>query len=131
MKPNYMRDRKGQELLEYALIVPIFLLILLVILDLGRITYTYSVVQNAAREGARYGAIHPDNWTGIQTAVNHLALGVTTFPPQVVVYEDSLQMKTIRVCVLADFHAITPVISTIMGTDPITLHGCSSMHVEE
>jgi hypothetical protein len=131
MKPRPMPGRKGQELLEYALIAPIFLLILLVILDLGRITYTYSVVQNAAREGARYGAIHPDNWTGIQTAVNHLAIGVPTFPPQVVVYQDSLQMKTIRVCVLADFHAITPVISTIMGTDPITLHGCSSMHVEE
>jgi hypothetical protein len=122
---------KGQELLEYALIAPIFLLVLLVILDLGRITYTYSVVQNAAREGARYGAVHPDNWTGIQTAVNRLALGVPTNPPQVVVYEDSLQMKTIRVCVVADFHAITPVIATILGTDPITLHGCSSMHVEE
>lgn len=122
---------KGQELLEYALVAPIFLLILLVILDLGRITYTYSVVQNAAREGARYGAVHPNNWTGIQTAVNRLAIGVQTSPPQVVVYEDSLQMKTIRVCVLADFHAITPVIATILGTDPITLHGCSSMHVEE
>ncbi len=131
MNPNHMRGRKGQELLEYAIIVPIFLLILLVIFDLGRITYTYSVVQNVAREGARYGAIHPDNWTGIQTAVNRLALGVQIYPPQVVVYEDSLQMKTIRVCVLADFHAITPVIATILGTDPITLHGCSSMHVEE
>jgi Flp pilus assembly protein TadG len=131
MKPKPMPGRKGQELLEYALIAPIFLLILLVILDLGRITYTYSVVQNAAREGARYGAIHPNNWTGIQTAVNHLAIGVQTLPPQVVVYEDSLQMKTIRVCVMADFHAITPVISTMLGTDPITLHGCSSMHVEE
>jgi Flp pilus assembly protein TadG len=131
MKMIRTQVHKGQELLEYALIAPIFLMILLVILDLGRITYTYSVVQNTAREGARYGAIHPDDWTGIQTAVNRLALGVQAYTPQVVVYEDSLQMKTIQVCVSADFHAITPVISTIMGTDPITLHGCSSMHVEE
>ena len=129
--PNPTRDRKGQELLEYALIAPIFLLILLVIFDLGRITYTYSVIQNVAREGARYGAVHPDNWTGIQGAVNRLALGVPTYPPQVVVYEDSLQMKTIQVCVLADFHSITPVVAAMLGADPITLRGCSSMHVEE
>jgi Flp pilus assembly protein TadG len=131
MMTKRIRLSKGQELLEYALIAPIFLLVLLVILDLGRITYTYSVVQNVAREGARYGAIHPDDWTGIQTAVNRLALGVPTYPPQVVVYEDSLKMKTIQVCVLADFHAITPVVATMLGADPITLHGCSSMHVEE
>lgn len=131
MKMIRKQVSKGQELLEYALIAPIFLMILLVILDLGRITYTYSVVQNVAREGARYGAVHPGDWTGIQAAVNRLALGVQTYPPQVVVYDDSLQMKTIQVCVKSDFHAITPVISTIMGTDPITLQGCSSMHVEE
>ena len=131
MKPKRMQFGKGQELVEYAIIAPIFLMILLVIFDLGRITYTYSVVQNVAREGARYGAIHPNDWTGIQTAVNRLALGVATLPPQVVVYEDSLQMKTIQVCVLAEFHPLTPLITAILGTDPVTLHGCSSMHVEE
>jgi hypothetical protein len=131
MKPKPMPGRKGQELLEYALIAPIFLLILLVILDLGRVTYTYSVVQNAAREGARYGAIHPDNSTGIQTAVERLALGVQAHISRLFLYEDSLKMKTIQVCVQAEFSAITPVISTILESDPVTLQGCSSMHVEE
>jgi PKD repeat protein len=47
---------RGQGLVEFALLVPILLLILLIAVDFGRLFFTYIEVNNAAREGAAYGA---------------------------------------------------------------------------
>ncbi len=65
---------RGQSLVELAFMFPILLLILSGALDLGRAYYAYITVTNAAREGARYGASHPQDPTGIVTkAVNEAA----------------------------------------------------------
>jgi Flp pilus assembly protein TadG len=45
-------------LLEFALILPIFALIIFGIVDFGRIIIYYSAMSNAARESARLGSIH-------------------------------------------------------------------------
>ena len=59
---------RGQSLVEIAILLPLLLLIFMLMLDLGRAVYYYSVIHNAAREGARYGVIHPDDDSaGIQT----------------------------------------------------------------
>ena len=48
------RERsRGQALVEFALVLPIFILILVGIFDLGRAVYVYSTVNNAAREAVR------------------------------------------------------------------------------
>lgn len=52
------RPNEGQTLVEFALVIPIMLLFLLGIVDLGRGIYIYSVVSNVAREGARYAIVH-------------------------------------------------------------------------
>jgi hypothetical protein len=49
-----MWREKGQTLVEFALILPILLLVLFVIIESGRIFQAYITVQHAAREGARY-----------------------------------------------------------------------------
>ena len=46
----------GQSLTEFALALPLLLIILLGVVDLGRLYYTYVALVNAARESARYGA---------------------------------------------------------------------------
>ena len=48
---------KGQALVEFTLLVPIFLLLLFAIVDFGMGFYSYITVTNAAREGARLGAV--------------------------------------------------------------------------
>lgn len=45
---------KGQGLVEFALILPILLLLLLGIFEFGRVIWAYITVQTAAREAARY-----------------------------------------------------------------------------
>ncbi len=47
-----IHGKHGQSLVEFAILLPVFLLIVVVIFDLGRAVYYYSVIFNAAREGA-------------------------------------------------------------------------------
>ncbi|MDO8611364.1 MAG: pilus assembly protein [Dehalococcoidia bacterium] len=49
---------KGQALVEFTLLVPIFLLLLFAIVDFGMGFYSWITVTNSAREGARLGAVH-------------------------------------------------------------------------
>jgi hypothetical protein len=50
---------RGQSLTEFALALPVILLILLGVADLGRVFYYTSAIANAAREGASYAARSP------------------------------------------------------------------------
>jgi Flp pilus assembly protein TadG len=56
---KYKRREKGQSLLEFALILPVLIIMLAGVLDLGRLYYAYVAVTDAAAEGASYAAIHP------------------------------------------------------------------------
>ena len=74
---------RGQSLVEFALILPILLLLLLGIIEGGRIIWAYITVQNAAREAARYAVtgqpydelgnpwtLRPDRYAGCDPQVN-------------------------------------------------------------
>jgi hypothetical protein len=60
--------RRGQSLVEFALVLPIFLLLIMGVVDAGRLVYMNSTLSNAAREGARTGSVEarwmPPNNTG-------------------------------------------------------------------
>lgn len=56
---SWIKDDKGQDLVEFALTLPILALLVFVIFDLGRVVYYYSAMQNSAREGARLGVVNP------------------------------------------------------------------------
>ena len=54
------KDQLGQSLLEFALVLPILLLLVFGAMDLGRMFYIKVALTNAAREGANYLAYHPE-----------------------------------------------------------------------
>jgi hypothetical protein len=54
------RRRPGQALLEFALVVPILLILVLGVIDFGRAWHAYQVVTDAAREGARLAVVAKD-----------------------------------------------------------------------
>lgn len=54
--------RRGQALVELALILPILLLLFLATLDLGRLFYSTITLSNAAREGAMEAAVNPGSF---------------------------------------------------------------------
>jgi Flp pilus assembly protein TadG len=51
------RGHRGQTLVEFALILPIFILLLMGIFDLGRAVYAYNTISNAAREAVRVAIV--------------------------------------------------------------------------
>ncbi len=56
-----MRNKKnhlGQSLVEFALVLPILLLLIIGAMDIGRMFYIKVALTNAAREGANYLAYH-------------------------------------------------------------------------
>lgn len=54
-------DEKGQAMVEFVLVLPIFLLILFLIVDMGWLFYNYVSVENAARNAARVACVEYDN----------------------------------------------------------------------
>jgi Flp pilus assembly protein TadG len=58
MKSLHRSDRRGQTLIEFAILLPILLLMIMGGLDLGRIVWANDMIGNAAREGARYAIVH-------------------------------------------------------------------------
>jgi len=55
--PAY-RASRGQALVEFAIVIPIFLALLFGIVDLGRVVWANNSLANAAREAARYAIVH-------------------------------------------------------------------------
>lgn len=51
------RPKNGQSMVEFALILPLILLIVILFVDLARIVYIYSALYHAVREGARYAVV--------------------------------------------------------------------------
>ncbi len=57
-----IRDRKrsrGQSVVEFALILPVLILLLLITLDFGRLFMSYITLTNTTRVAANYGALNP------------------------------------------------------------------------
>ncbi len=57
---------RGQGLVEFALILPLLLLLIFGILDFGRMLFIYANLFNAAREASRYALTDPGNQVAIQ-----------------------------------------------------------------
>lgn len=52
---------RGNAVVEFALVLPILLLVLFGITELGRMVMTKNVLATASREGARYAAVHSES----------------------------------------------------------------------
>jgi len=141
------RRESGQGLVEFALLLPAFILAVMMIVDIGRAVYYYSVVYNAAREGARAGVIDqsPSN---IEAAAEHLASGILAgdnpnncgstkkkITSQVVTvtgtYLESYDAIEVTVCY--EFTAATPFLGRLTGSpgNNIALRSKATMQLEQ
>jgi Flp pilus assembly protein TadG len=57
---NKKKQHSGQTLIEFALLFPVFLILIFGFFDLGRAVFYYSSLTNAVRETARYAIVHHD-----------------------------------------------------------------------
>lgn len=63
------RSIRGQATIEFALALPVMLLIALGAVDVGRVFHDYIGIRTAAMEGAMYGARHPADKSGAEQRV--------------------------------------------------------------
>ena len=118
------KHEDGQAMVEFALILPIFLLILCGILDFGWLFYNQLSLNNACREGARYAVVHTAENADTQSIINHIENTTTT-----VFANDGVDISIeytspadptsgdIKVSMQADISFFTPVLSTVLGKE--------------
>ncbi len=127
---NRIRSEKGrgQSLVEFALILLPFLMILIGLFDAGRAIYGYNTVSNAAREAARVAIVDQTSATVVQAAIDSAAgLGLTSAD---VDFDDCIvrqQFCILTVTVDWDFQPITPLIGDVFNP---TISSSASMPVE-
>ena len=126
------RDR-GQALVEFALVLPVFLMLLMGVFDLGRGIYMYNGVAQAAREIARVTSVYPCQGTPctlgnsaqtaavIQTQKGLVPnLGSPTFScvdidgsASTVSTVSCLAGEQVKVVIVAPYSPVTPLLSLI------------------
>jgi Flp pilus assembly protein TadG len=78
IKSRHSTRRPGSSTVELAFILPIFLLVVFGILEYARYLFAQDVLNNAAREGARYAVVNTNNGvtlTNVQNYVNNYLAG--------------------------------------------------------
>lgn len=78
---SFAHRQEGASLIETALLVPVFLLILIGSIDLGRTCYAAIEVASAAQAGALYGAQNATDTTGMVAAAKLDAGDLTSMVP--------------------------------------------------
>ena len=81
-------DERGAAAVEFALLLPVLMLILFGIIEFGMIMYSREVITNASREGARTGIVQATvkPTTGeIQTVVTNYLTGTGVDPNAVTI----------------------------------------------
>ena len=68
--------RRGQSLVEFTLVLPLFLLLVAGMVDFGMALYSNMTVLNAAREGARLSVTAPGNTAAVDSRVRSMASGL-------------------------------------------------------
>ena len=52
-------DRRGVSVVEFALLAPLFIMMIVGVAQMGILYYAHSALRNAVSEGARYATIYP------------------------------------------------------------------------
>jgi hypothetical protein len=102
---------RGQSLVEFALVIPVFLLVMLGLIDVGRLVFLNSTLSQASREAARLGAVEA-SWLGSST-VGCNTTGGPACPADVATLRDHVQSAANRM--MAPFG---PVAAVYLRCDP-------------
>lgn len=131
-----IRDNKGQALVEMAMVLPIFILLLLGIMEFGRLFSGYMELQNLARDTVRHAAVN----TAMKTVddvkpwiedrlitLNKAKLTITFDRPDVTV--NTKKEEHVTITLEYEMDILTPIISSILG-NPYTLRSEMVMRSE-
>ncbi|MDD4504405.1 MAG: pilus assembly protein [Clostridiaceae bacterium] len=124
-------NKKGQSMVEMALILPLIIMLFMGMVEFSRIFGSYLLVTHASREGARMASIGRTdeevrtNVTGKVGILNVSELQIIFTP------EDNARItgEDVRVCVRYKLDIYAPVISSIVS-NPFEMEANTYMRVE-
>ncbi len=141
-KRVWASSERGQELVEFALILPLLLLFLFGIIEFGIAVYRYNAIANIGREVARYGSINPDSVhpdpAPINTHINDeilprwataVSIDDLTITPTLTLGD--FINSTVNVTVTYQHQFLTgPIIAVVGSGGELTMRTVSTMHLE-
>lgn len=131
---------RGQAMVEFALVLPILALLLLLAIDFGRVFFGWVGLQNAARIGANYASLYPltdwgdssdPDWVAYNAQMAADAAGIncaidTSEPPEFPAGTDFGDPVTVNLS--CDFDLITPFVAQVTGS-PIELNASATFPI--
>jgi PKD repeat protein len=138
---------RGQSLVEFALVLPLLLVFLATVLDLGRIYYANISLLNAAREGAFQASKTPGSYQANQPCNTNTNLIVCRVQLEskgsmVEIADTDIAVScsktgcpleansTVRVEVAGQFQLITPILGFIFGGQTINMESSATQQIE-
>jgi Flp pilus assembly protein TadG len=119
MRRAFWRNEDGVSALEFGLVLPILMMILLGIIDYGHVFFVHLTMTNAAREGAREGVTrHAEDAqsAAVAAATNYLAsAGIMTAAVVATTPTDSTPTVQVTVTV----NPYTPLIGFVKTPDQL------------
>lgn len=130
MKIDRKRSFPGQDLIEFAITLPIFMVLVFGFIDLGRAAYYFSALQNGARESARYAIVTPGiTEVGIETMVQNRLIGLNMNDVAVLplIWTDDIVTVTLQF----SFQPVNPILSSVFPGGLISMESSSTMLREQ
>jgi Flp pilus assembly protein TadG len=133
------KRERGQSLVELVLVLPFLLLLLLGIVDLGRVFNAYIAITNASREGAVFGSTYPPAGDPVKEAVIRMVV-LQELRPTVMLNPALIQITSIgstpgspvTVTVQYPFSAVSLIMESFLpGGNPFMLTATTVMMVRE
>lgn len=126
----------GQSLVEFTLMVSVLMILLMGVLDIGRVYFTFLAMQDAAGEGASFAALYPAWRTNAdQPDPNNITYRVKNSAPTgtlvdwpsatVTVTGGTTAGSLITVTVTANFQLLTPFVGALVGSQTLPLRARS------
>jgi Flp pilus assembly protein TadG len=127
------KGQAGQQIVEFALVLPILLMVLLGVLDLGRSFYTYVELTNAAREAARYTAVNNIPASSTQVTQEFSSVSGCVGGTLTLTGAGGGRGNPYTVTVTCQFHLLTPFMGNLVGagaSNNITIHSNATFVIE-
>ncbi|MBN2089299.1 pilus assembly protein [candidate division KSB1 bacterium] len=120
-------NQAGQSLVEFALVLPVFIIVIFGIIEFGRIWMTMNVITSAAREGVRIAAVTPPDVARVQNTVQNL-LNASNINGAIITVAGPNAAREVTVTVQCTYTPITGAI--IPGFNVFQIVRSSVMHWE-
>lgn len=130
MFKRFLKSEKGQAMVEFALVLPLLLILLCGIIDFGWLYYNQITLNNAAREGARYAVIYYDPVSDWKSAAESRMLSSMVGVSSAAAIVSDPTEQRITASVTATPRILTGFTSTILGKQTVELHASCTMRLE-